>query len=259
MSTHPSVSKAPIGIMGAIRPELAGILVEMTDRRETLIAGRKFRHGRWHGRDVVVVLSRVGKVSAALTATILIERFGVHCMVFTGVAGGLSPLVRIGDIVVARSLVQCDMDASPIFPRYEVPLYGKTEFATDTVLSNALATIARQKISELSTTLDANALAKFSLFSPQVHEGLVLCGDRFVTNAADNQALQQQFPNGLCIEMESAAAAQVCHDYGVAFSAIRTISDQADDSAHADFSHFVDTIASRYSTAILGTLMEQFQ
>jgi adenosylhomocysteine nucleosidase len=59
--------------------------------------------------------------------------------VFTGVAGGLATGVKVGDIVVARELLQHDMDASPLFARHEVPLYGRARFATDAALSDALA------------------------------------------------------------------------------------------------------------------------
>jgi len=52
--------------------------------------------------------------------------------------------------------------------------------------------------------------------------------------------------------MEGAAVAQVCHDYGVPFAAMRTISDRADDEAHGDFARFVSLVASRYSLALVG-------
>ena len=91
--------------------------------------------GHLHGQDVVAVLSRIGKVAAATTATVLIERFGVRRIVFTGVAGGLAPGVKVGDVVVADSFLQHDLDASPIFPKYEVPLYGLSRFPADPALS----------------------------------------------------------------------------------------------------------------------------
>ena len=90
------------------------------------------------GHEVVAVLSRIGKVAAATTATTLIERFGVSRIVFTGVAGGLAPQVNVGDVVVAREFIQHDMDASPLFPRYEVPLTGRSHFPADAAMCDAL-------------------------------------------------------------------------------------------------------------------------
>jgi len=57
------------------------------------------------------------------------------------------------------------------------------------------------------------------------------------------------------VEMEGAAFAQVCHDYGVPFAAVRTISDRADDAAHVDFSAFVREVASRHCAAIVESLL----
>lgn len=107
-------SQAPIGLMSAMHEELALLLAAMPDERRVTVAGRDFWQGHWQGRPVVVVLSRIGKVAAATTATVLIERFGVQQIVFTGVAGGMGEGVRVGDVVLAERFVQHDMDASPL-------------------------------------------------------------------------------------------------------------------------------------------------
>src|SRR5690606_29689871 len=135
------------------------------------------------------------------TATALIERFRVDRIVFTGVAGGLARGVARGDVVVAESFLQHDLDASPIFPRYEVPLYATSRFATDAALTARL-----------------EAAARTALHGTRVHRGLVVSGDRFVSSAAESQALQAALPDALAVEMEGAAFAQVCHDYGVPFA-----------------------------------------
>jgi adenosylhomocysteine nucleosidase len=207
--------------------------------------------GHWQGHAIVAVLSRIGKVAAATTATVMLERFGVDALVFTGAAGGLGPGVRVGDVVVARGFIQHDMDASPLFPRHEVPLYGRALFEADAVLSLQLAEAAQQVLQAAERHLGPETLAQFQLSSPKVHQGLIVSGDRFVSTHAESQALRESLPEALAVEMEGAAVAQVCLDYGVPFAAVRTISDRADDTAHTDFNRFIREVASRYSRAIL--------
>ncbi len=242
---------AILGIMSAMHEELAAVLDAMPGKQRVGVAGRDFWVGHWQGQEVVAVLSRIGKVAAATTATALIERFGVDRLVFTGVAGGVGPGVRVGDVVLADSFVQHDMDASPLFARHEVPLYGRSRFDTHAELSRGLAAAAQQVLSQLGTHVGPQAVAEFGLHAPRLHMGLIASGDRFVSSAAECQTLQQALPEALAVEMEGAAVAQVCADYGVPFAALRTISDRADDDAHADFSRFVREVASRYSLAIL--------
>ena len=249
-------SVAPIGLMSAMHEELALLLQAMPDEQRVTVAGRDFWQGHWQGRPVVVVLSRIGKVAAATTATALIERFGVDRIVFTGVAGGIGPGVRVGDVVLAESLVQHDMDASPLFPRHEVPLYGRSRFATDAALSAGLARAAHAVLAQVGTHVGAAAVAEFGLHTPRLHTGLIASGDRFVSTTTECHTLQQALPEALAVEMEGAAVAQVCADYGVPFAALRTVSDRADDDAHADFSRFIREVASRYSLAMLSAWLK---
>jgi adenosylhomocysteine nucleosidase len=221
-------------IVSAMQQELAAVLALLPDEHKQAAGGRDYWVGHLHGQEVVAVLSGIGKVAAATTATALIERFGAQRIVFTGVAGGLAPGVDRGDVVVAEAFLQHDLDASPLFPRYEVPLYGTDRFATDAPLTQQLAAAVRQ-----------------ALHGAHLHRGLVVSGDRFVASAAESQALQQALPEALAVEMEGAAFAQVCHDYGVPFAAVRTVSDRADDEAHGDFLSFIDEVASRHSAAIV--------
>ena len=241
----------PVGLMSAMHEELSLLLEAMPDEQRVSVAGRDFWQGHWQGRPVVAVLSRIGKVAAATTATALFERFGVDQIVFTGVAGGLGPGVRVGDVVLAEHFVQHDMDASPLFPRHEVPLYGCSRFATDAALSRGLAAAAQRVLAQVSAHVGEQAVAEFGLQAPRLHTGLIVSGDRFVSTTAECRALQQAVPEALAVEMEGAAVAQVCFDYGLPFAALRTISDRADDDAHSDFSRFIREVASRYSLAML--------
>ena len=236
-----------IAILSALAQEQRG-LVELLQRPDKVLhAGREFWLGNLHGHNVVLALSGIGKVAAATTATALIERLGAQRMVFTGVAGGLGRSINVGDVVVGHDFVQHDLDVSPLFPRYEVPMYGKARFNGDMALTTALFEASRQALSA-PHLLQAYPEAK-------VHRGLIASGDRFVSNAIESNdlrtTLQAAGHEVLAVEMEGAAVAQVCHDYAVPFAAVRTISDRADDSAHVDFPSFIDQVASRYAQAII--------
>jgi len=146
-------------------------------------------------------------------------------------------------VVVGTSYVQHDMDASPLFPRFEVPLTHMAVFPADALLVEQLSLACR-------TALESHNLPAQSHPSqpPRVHQGLIASGDRFVNGAHEAAALvaalQSAGHQPLAVEMEGAAVAQVCHDHGVAFVAVRTISDRADDTAHLDFTQFVNEVAS---------------
>ena len=252
-----------IAIVSAMREELGALLQQMPDEVPVVRGGREFYVGTLDGHDVVAVLSRVGKVAAATTATLLAGEFGVGRAIFTGTAGGLHECARVGDVVVASAVLQHDMDASPLFPRHEVPLYGVDRFHADAALSTAVAGAARAVLDEAARrpnpdqsdgggdALAAAALRSFGIDAPRVHTGLVVSGDRFVATAGESAALRERLPDALAVEMEGAALGQVCHDMGMAFAVVRTISDRADDSAHIDFTRFAESIASRYTLAIV--------
>ena len=245
----------PIAIMAAMQEEMMGLTSALQGASTIHHGSRQFTTGTWHGQLVVLVLSRIGKVAAATTATALIERFDVNAIVFTGVAGGLATGVNVGDMVVASEFVQHDMDASPLFAPLEVPLYGRAIFPTDPDLTHSLRAAAQGILNNLSQWIDRDTLHALHVQSPKVHSGLVLSGDRFVSTSAESQALQQRLPLALAVEMEGAAVAQVCHDYGVPFAAVRTISDRADDAATTDFSRFIHEVASRYTSALMAAWM----
>ena len=207
--------------------------------------------GHLHGHDLVVVLSGIGKVAAATTATILIEEFKVERIVCTGVAGGLGKNVNIGDAVVADSFMQHDMDASPIFPRCELPGYSTSTLSADKALKRELVQACQYVIAHLPSTLEASTIQAYGLHKPQVHTGLVVSGDRFVSTSAEAKQFQHDLPHALAVEMEGAAFAQVCYDYKVPFAAVRTISNKADDAATVDFTRFLAEVASHYSALIV--------
>lgn len=240
-----------LAILSALPEEQSGLLAGLQHPERVVRAGRSFTRGSLHGHPVVLALSGIGKVAAATTATALVEHFGVARIVFTGVAGGVGEAVNVGDVVVARDYVQHDMDASPLFARWELPGYARTRLGCDVAMTAMLLEAASAYVESAIGSFDAKLIAG----TPRVHHGLVASGDRFVSAAAEAQglrtALREAGHDVLAVEMEGAAVAQVCHDYGLPFAAMRTISDRADDTAHVDFPAFVNTVATRYAEYIL--------
>jgi len=247
----------PIAIVGAMQQELAGLKQALQNTHTIKLGSREVTSGTWHGQPVVLALSHIGKVAAATTATAMIERFDVTELVFTGVAGGLGQGVNVGDMVVATEFLQHDMDASPLFPIYEVPMYGRAHFPTNLHLTQSLKAAAQDILKNPAQWIDMDVMRELHVHAPKVHAGMVVSGDRFVSTNVESRDLQQRQPHALAVEMEGAAVAQVCLDYGVPFGAVRTISDRADDAATVDFSRFIHEVASRYTLALLGTWLSK--
>ena len=242
-------------ILSALPEEQSGLLAHLQQPERVTHAGRVFHRGSLHGQPVVLALSGIGKVAAATTAGALIERLGATRIVFTGVAGGLGEGVRVGDVVVAQAYVQHDMDASPLFARWQVPGYAGVCLPCDTALTALLSGAVRACLASARGHFDH----EFMQDAPRLHQGLVASGDRFVNCAQLSHALRTPLQAAghdvLAVEMEGAAVAQVCVDYGVPFAAMRTISDRADDSAHVDFPRFIEAVASRYADHIVRELL----
>ena len=241
-----------IAIVAAMPQELQTLLDAMPDEALTRRGGREFWVGHWMSRELVVVLSGIGKVAAAITTTALITEFKVEGVVFVGVAGGLGTEVQVGDAVVATELLQHDLDASPLFPRFEIPGRGVSRLSADGALSQAVAQAATH-------TLATRGPALPGLGTPRVHQGLIVSGDRFVSSASESRALREALPDALAVEMEGAALAQVCHDFGVPFAVVRTISDRADDTAHVDFGRFIDEVARHVALDIVQGTLERLR
>ena len=244
----------PLGIIAAMAEEAEGLIAEMRAHpRATVIAlgGRDFYAGTLWDRSCVLTLARIGKVASATTAAAMIHHFDVGGIVFTGVAGGVAQHVKVGDVVIADALMQHDLDASPIFPRYEVPLLGIARFKTDADLNARLAVAVGDFLAQDVPKLPETIRSAFGLKAPSLHRGLIASGDRFINSSAAILALRSELPETLAIEMEGAAVAQVCHDYRVPCAVMRTVSDGADDAAHVDFPAFLRNVASAYSFGVV--------
>jgi adenosylhomocysteine nucleosidase len=247
--------RRPLGVMAALPQELGNLIEVMRAEsgvRTVTHGSRDYHVGTAYGAPCVVTLARVGKVAAAATVSALIHAFEVDAVVFTGVAGGVGRDVRIGDVVVADTLLQHDLDASPLFPRFEVPLLGVARFAADRSLAAQLAAATERFIAEEGDAL----VERFAIQVPQMHRGLIISGDQFVASAAAVETLRAALPEALAVEMEGAAIAQVCHEYGVPCAIVRTVSDTADAHAPASFATFLTELAGTYSNGILTRFLQ---
>ncbi len=250
--------KIRLGIISALSEEQQG-LVEAMQGPVLLTHGmRDYTRGTLWGIDAVCVLSRLGKVAAAMTAAILVDKFEVTHIVFTGVAGSADTNVHIGDLVIGQMLVQHDMDVRPLFPRFQVPLTGQSHFSANLQLSDALGDASSDFLEfDFAHRVSAAALKEFGLSQPQLHRGLIGSGDQFISDGLRLARLKELLPPLLAVEMEGAAVAQVCHELGIPFAVIRTISDHADAEAAVDFMRFVEAIASTYAFCIVKRLCQR--
>jgi len=245
------------GIISALHEEQAGLVDLLQNPQKTTAGMRDYVAGQFQGHECVSALSRIGKVAAAATVATLIERFGVTHVLFTGVAGAGDKSISVGDVVIADALVQYDMDASPLFPRFEVPLLGLTQFPSDKHLTDRLAAATGAFLAnDLSTLIDAQDRNAFGLNLPRIHRGLVASGDEFIDSALRLDRLKFDFPNVLAVEMEGAAVAQVCFEFRIPFAVIRTISDNANEDSPVDFMRFIERVASRYAFGIVKRFFE---
>ena len=251
-----------IGIMGAMYEEVALLKDTMHIEKTSIIGGREYYQGTLFGQKIVLVLSKIGKVAASITATLLIDNFHVDYVLFMGVAGAGNSNVNVGDVVVADFLLQHDVDVRPFYKPHEVAILNKALFETDEKLAKRLLS-ATEKFLEhsLEAYVTKNSLEKFSISLPKAHFATIASGDQFiqdvtVLNDIHHRVRTVQDVLLGCVEMEGAAVAQVCFELNKPCVVVRTISDNANHSAAIDFNAFLKEVASHYA---LGIIQEFFK
>ena len=244
-----------IAIMGAMFQEVEKIESEMEISYRKEIADRIYTQGKLHGKEIVLVFSKCGKVSSALTATALIHEFKVTSLIFIGVAASIKAHVKVGDIVVGDRLFQYDMDCFPFFEKHEIPFTGKIYFDSDDRLKKISEISSLKAISEVKETFSDEIKEKLGIESPKVHLGDIASGDRFVRYSDCKEGFLMDKEKTLAVEMEGASVAQVCYEYKVPFTVVRSISDYANSSASVDFETFLLSVARFYSSAFVKHLL----
>lgn len=241
--------------MGAMAQEIDEVKALLTNKTVVKIANREFVVGKINGIACVVAFSKWGKVAATITATLLIQEFGVTDLFFIGTAGALADGLKVGDIVISKRLVQHDLDARPIISRFELPLLNRTYVDSDPTLTElagkAVSSLLEKGVGHM---VGEEAVKDFNL-APTLYFGDIASGDQFINSDAQRNEIISLLPDVLCVEMEGAAVAQVCLEFGTPFTVIRTISDTANHNARVDFGKFIVEVANAYSRAIVQEIM----
>jgi len=240
-----------IGIISAMQEEMQTLIENLQESTTSVKGMRTYYTGKLFNKEVVLVFSRWGKVASATTATQLINDYEIDEILFTGVAGSISKDLNIGDVVLGKHLYQHDMDASPLYQKFEVPLLGKTYFETSATHREVLYKATQTFISLYNEKIDSTKAKSFDIHYPKVIVSDIASGDQFISKDHIANNLNLELPTVTCVEMEGAAVAQVCFEYTIPFSIIRIISDKANDNAHIDFPKFAKEIASLYALEIL--------
>ena len=247
-----------IGIMAAMHEELNRIVAMLSDISEEKVGHKLVYLGKLNNKKVVVVFSGWGKVAAASTSTMLIERYSISQLIFTGVAGGIHSSLNIGDIVIGTSFVQHDMDCAGVLgiKRFEIPLLSLTEISSSEALQIQSEQAANKYLnSDLVSDVNKAELENLKISTPIIYKGLIASGDQFISSQEKLQELQSALPDLLAVEMEGAAVAQVAHEYDLPFIVIRIISDKANDDSLLDFPRFIEKIASHFTAGIINRLV----
>ncbi|ELY4081259.1 5'-methylthioadenosine/S-adenosylhomocysteine nucleosidase [Cronobacter sakazakii] len=223
------------GIIGAMEEEVT-LLRDKIDNRQILnIAGCEIYTGTLNGVDVALLKSGIGKVSAAMGATLLLEHCKPDVIINTGSAGGLAPSLKVGDIVVSDEVRYHDADVTAFGYEYGQMAGCPAAFKADEKLIAA----AQETIEKLNL---------------HAVRGLVVSGDAFINGSVNLAKIRHNFPQAIAVEMEATAIGHVCHNFGVPFVVVRAISDVADQQSHLSFEEFL-AVAAKQSSLMVETLL----
>lgn len=228
-----------IGIIGAMDIEVENIKSLLTGITTETVSGVDFVLGKFDKEDVVVAKCGVGKVFAALCAEAMILKFNPKMIINVGVAGCLDKTLKIGDIVIADSVCQHDMDTSPL---------------GDPVGMLSDINIIKIPADEKIYTLLEKSVSSLGL---SYTKGTIASGDQFVASSGKKQFILDTFGAKSC-EMEGGAIGHVCYVNKVPFGVLRAMSDGADDGANMDFPTFAK-MAAENSTKVISKFLSQVQ
>ena len=227
-----------IGIMCAMVEELEPIL-EKVDIKEKIRHGNNIYYvAEYEGKNTVLAYSKIGKVNAAITATAMIERFGIKKLLFSGVAGAIDEDLKIGDLIAATHVCQHDVDLSVFGYKYGFIPESEIYFDCDINLITLAKKVAEKMDIKLKT-------------------GIIASGDQFVHSKERKKWIKEVF-GASAIEMEGGAVGCVAWNYSVPFFMLRAISDTAEEGAGVDFDAFLEE-SSKVSAKFLLEMLKEIK
>lgn len=227
-----------IGIIAAMEEELQELRKRLSAPQETCYGQFRYYTGQLCGHDAALLLCGIGKVNAAVGATLLIDKFRPDYVINTGVAGGFPPeKLKIGDIVISSEVRHHDADAT-IF-NYE---YGQIPRMPAAYYPDAhLLALASEPLPDACEV--------------KVLQGQIMSGDSFIHHQRQIADIQEKFPSVMAVEMEGAAIAQTCYLFETPFLIIRSISDLvAADESHEVYKLSMPAAARHSVTLVLNLL-----
>ncbi|TVK92025.1 5'-methylthioadenosine nucleosidase [Shewanella algae] len=225
-----------IGIIGAMEPEVAHLIASLENPQHSKVAGIEFVSGTLVGKEVIVTRSGIGKVAASIATSLLIEKFAPDAVINTGSAGGFVDALQIGDIVISDEVRYHDVDVTAF--GYEMGQMAQQPAAF--IPDHKLMLAAKQAIAGLG---EVKAI-----------EGLICTGDSFICDPERTAVMLKHFPIMAACEMEGAAIAQVCHQFGVPFVVIRSLSDNANNDSPVDFDAYLVKAGHHSALMVIGML-----
>lgn len=216
-----------IGILTAMSVEYNQVAAMMHDTETVENGPQAFLVGTIGENKVVLLQCGIGKTNAASGVTNLIMTFHPQCIISTGVAGGIDEKLNIMDVVVGNQVCYHDVFCGDDCDPGQVQGLPRLFCGDDNLLN-------------IATSLQTDV---------HIVPGLICTGDQFITNRAELDIIKAKYPEGLAVDMESAAIAQVCHLWNVPFLSFRIISDTPGVNAHFEqYLNFWETMADKSFT-----------
>ena len=221
-----------IAVIGAMEEEVELLRATLENATTETIANSEYTQGTYKDKDVILLKSGIGKVNAAMSTTILLEKYQPDVVINTGSAGGYDENLDVGAIVISDEVRHHDVDATIFgYEMGQVPQMP-VGFKADARLME----VAEQAVAEVGEHQSAT--------------GLITTGDSFMNDPVRVETVRNYFPTMKAVEMEAAAVAQVCYQFATPFVVIRALSDIAGKQSDISFDEFLP-IAAKHSTQVV--------